>query len=139
MICNIFVFLVSCDTSKVLQFHKLNCLIGNNQVGFFLNAKAIPVFWVLKGRVCLFPLYSLEECRDTSRKIVLCLYQLHPSILDGIACRCISDESLCLAFGLAPIPFPKLHPFPMFSRCGGRHCLPAILASVGGYEKGVWT
>ena len=139
MICNISVFLVSCDTFTALQFHKLHCLIGDIQVCFFLKAKAIPVFWVLKGRVCLFPLHPREECRDTSHKIILCLYQLHPSILDGIAYRCVSDESLCLVLCLAPILFVELCPFPMFSWCDGCHCLPAFLTSIVGDRKRVWT
>ena len=140
MNCNIFVFLVSCDTSTALQFHKLNCLIGDNQVCFFLKAKAVPVFSVLKGRVCLFPLHLWEECRDTSRQIIFCLYQLYPSILNCIFFRCVSDELLCSigVLSLAPIPFVELHPFLMFSWCDGRPCLPALFTSIGGDGKRVW-
>ena len=137
--CHFFAFLVSCDNSTAQQFHKLNCLIGDNQVCFFLKAKAVLVFWVFKGRVCLFLLYPREECHDTSRKIIFCLYQLHARILNCIVFRCVSDELLCLSsvLRLAPIPFVELHPLLMFSQCGGRHCLPAIFASVGGNKKGV--
>ena len=101
------VLLMSGGTSMTLQFHKLNCLVGDNQVCLFLKTKAIPVFWVFNGRVRLFQLYPWDECCAVSREVILCLYQLYPLILNCVTFCCVSDESLCLSgvFHLALVSF----------------------------------
>ena len=107
MVCKLSVLLVSSGTSTTLQFHKLNCLVGDNQVCLFLKTKAVPVFWVFKGRVRLFQLYPWDECCAVSREVILCLYHLYPRILNCVTFRCVSDESLCLngVLRLAPVFF----------------------------------
>ena len=82
MFSELSVFLVSSGTFTTLQFHKLNCLVGNNQFCLVLKTKAVLVFWVFKGGVCLFQSHLRDECCAVSREFILCLDHLYPCILN---------------------------------------------------------
>ena len=94
MFSELSVFLVPSGTSTTLQFHKLYYLVGNNQVCLVLKTKAVPVFWVFKGRVRLFQLYPGDECCIISREVIsACITFIQASLIASLSVASLMSHS----------------------------------------------